>query len=176
MAAKKKRTVSGNALDVTMTLPSDAELKKMFDAVPQLRKHDVMAASVRAATQIISKKAKELAPRSTPEDRKKRSKTQRKSADWEGTPLHTTIGHVVRKYDKAAFGVAGPRFPHGNKAYFNQPRSGSRRHVLWGRDVGRVMTVVRNWMMDAFEMTQSQQLSAMKKVLKQKLDEMWLHV
>jgi hypothetical protein len=30
--------------------------------------------------------------------------------------------------------------------------------------------------MEAYETTKSQQLSAMKKVLKQKLDEMWLHV
>ena len=165
-----------NALDLKMELPSDADLKRMFDAVPQLRKHDVMTGAVREASKIIAQRARQYAPRSTPEDRAKRSDSQKRSADWESTPLRTTIGHVVRQYDTGAVGVTGPRHPHGNKAYFNQPRNRQRKHVLWGRDVGRVFTAARNWIVMAFEDTKPQQLEKMKSVLKQKLNDMWLNV
>lgn len=164
-----------NALDIDMTLPSDAELKRMFDAVPQLRRHDVMGAAVREASKVVAKKARQLAPRSTPEDRAKRSKSQRQSADWESTPMRTTVTHVVRKYERSALGVIGPKHPHGNKAYFNQPRSGRRRHVLWGRDVGRTYIAATNWLVQAFEETKPEQLSKMKSILTKKLNDMWLH-
>lgn len=164
-----------NALDIRMELPSDADMKRMFDAVPKFAKHDTLAEAVAGAAMVVRAEARRRAPRSRPEDRRKRSKSQRASANWEGVPLNATVDFAIRQYKNAAFGVVGPKHPHGNKAYFNQPRSRSRKHILWGRNVGRIYTATRNWIVEAFDTTKSQQLDKMKAVLKKKLDEMWLH-
>jgi hypothetical protein len=143
----------------------------MFDAVPQLKRHAVMKASTTAAAKVIVDRAKQLAPRGTKADADKRSKKQRSEANW-NVKLRTTIAQVTRTYDKASFSVVGPKSPHGNKAYMNQPRKRSRPHKLWGKDVGRTYKAARSWIISAFDETQNQQLSAMKAALTKKVDEM----
>lgn len=161
-----------NGLDIKMSLPTDAELAAMFDAVPMLKRHDVMGATTTAGAKVIVQRAKQLAPRGNDEDRKKRSATQKAAANW-NIRLHTTIAQVTRKGNTRAFSIVGPRHPIGNKAYLNSPKNGSRRHVLWGRDGGRVKTAIRNWIVQAFDETRSQQLSAMKAALAKKVSEMF---
>lgn len=159
-----------NALTVAMKLPTDDELKKMFDAVPQLQRFKVTSKAVKAASKVVETRASQLAPRSKPADQKKRSKKQKAEANWTGVPLHTTIKHVVRDYENSSSGFIGPAWPHGNKAYFNQPRNRSRKHILWGQDVGRIYVATRNWIVQAFDETQSAQLAAMKASLKDSID------
>lgn len=162
-----------NGIKVNLNLPSDADMKRMFDAVPQLRKHDVMRAATKAGGKVIEKRARELTPRGKQSDRDKRSAKQKAAADW-NTPLWKTIKMVSKLYERAAVAVIGPAWPTGNKAYFFTSTNG-RRVFYWGRNMGRVATQVRNWIVQAADETKGEQLSAMKQVIKQKMDEMWLH-
>lgn len=160
-----------NALDIRANLPSDRELMDMFGSAPKLGQYQVLTSATRAAAKIITARAKQLAPRSTEADRRKRSKKQKASANW-NVRLHTQVGMVVRNYDRSSHAVVGPKHPHGNKAYFNAPRAGSRRHVLWGRDTGRTKQAIRNWVVRAFDETRPQQLSAMKTEIGKKINDM----
>jgi hypothetical protein len=83
---------------------------------------------------------------------------------------------VTRKGQTRAFSIIGPKHPEGNKVWFNFPKSGSRRHVLWGNDTGRVYKAKSNFIKRAFDETRSQQLAAMKQALTMKTKEMvaWL--
>lgn len=167
-------------LDIKIDLPSDAELKRMFDAVPILERYKVSDKVVRAAAKPVVKRARQLAPRSTPEARAKRSKKQRESAEWD-YPLWKTIAVVVRKYQQArGTAIVGPRWPTGNKAYFNTSPKG-RRRVLWGRNVSvfigsklsPIAPQIRNWIVQAYDETRTEQLAIMKTKLKELMDEIW---
>lgn len=157
----------------TRGLPTDAEIERMFAAVPQLQRHGVADKATRAGAKPIVKRARQLAPRSSQTGTdKKRSKSQRQSADW-GIPLWKTIKQVVRKYSNGgATAVVGPEWPEGNKAYFNTSPKG-RRKFLWGRDTGEIAPQVRNWIVQAFDETRTEQLAAMKRKLKTLMDEVW---
>jgi hypothetical protein len=52
-----------NGIDMRLNLPSDADLKRMFDAVPILQRHKVADQTVRAGARPIVTKARQLAPR-----------------------------------------------------------------------------------------------------------------
>ena len=170
-----------NGIDMRLNLPSDADLKRMFDAVPILQRHKVADQTVRAGARPIVTKARQLAPRG---DRtgtsKKRSKTQKKKFGIydenkdqnRHIPLWKTISMVVRKYAVNASAIVGPKWPEGNKAYFNTG-PGGRRQVLWGKVTGVTVPQIRNWIVQAFDETKPQQLSAMKKKLKQLMDGIW---
>lgn len=161
-----------NRLDFKTELPTSLEISGMFDAIPLFKKNAVLSKTTRAAARIILRRAKELTPRGKPENRRKRSKKQRASANWD-VQLHTTIDMVTRRTDRSAFAIVGPRHPEGNKAWFNSPKSGSRKHVLWGHDTGRTFRSVRNWIAQGFDETKTEQMAAMRKVLRKELDEHW---
>lgn len=158
-------------LSVDVKLPTDAELERIFNAVPILERYKVGDKVTRAGAAVVVRRARQLAPRSTPEDRAKRSASQRKAADWD-TPLWKTIAFVVRGYRRGATAVIGPRWPVGNKAYFNTSPSG-RRQVLWGVRTGRTIAQIRNWIVQAFDETRSEQLAAMKTKLTQLMNDIW---
>jgi hypothetical protein len=165
--------MSRNALDLRLSLPSDRDLAKMFDAVPKLQRHGVAKKATTAAAKVIVAKARAIAPRGTEKDRKKRSNSQKASANW-NIRLHTTIAYVTRVAARLAYSVVGPRHPDGNKAYLNSPKSGSRQHVLWGRRKGRVRRATRNWIVQAFDETQNQQLAEMKASLMKSTHDMMM--
>lgn len=164
----------------TSKLPSDAELKAMFDAVPILERHQVADKTVRAGSTPIVRRARQLAPRG---DRTgtsaKRAAKQAAEADW-STPLWKTVGRVIRKYSANAFAVVGPRHPQGRKAYFNTSPKG-RRRKLWGKNpsvfsganLSAIAPQIRNWIVQAFDETKPRQLAAMKAKLKTLMDEVW---
>lgn len=174
--AKRTKGRPGNAIDLDVRLPSDRQLKEMFDAVPMLRRHDVMNAATRAAADVVVKAARKEAPRSKPEDMRRQSRNTRARFQTGRTPLWKTVKRVVRRGNTSSLAVIGPEYPDGNIAYFNQPRAGQRRHVFWGNDKGRMYIVRRNWLAIAFDLSKPTQLNKMKQVIRQKLDEMWLHV
>lgn len=154
-----------------MDFPSDAELNRMFDAVPKLEKFGVLDKAIRPAADIVAKRARELAPRSTQASRDKRSKAQQADADW-NYPLWKTIKRIVRKYQNR-YGVAviGPEWPKGNKAYFNTSPKG-RKQVLWGKRTGRIVPQIRDWIVQAFDETRPQQLASIKAELTKLTDQM----
>lgn len=180
-----------NKLDIKLKLPTDAELERMFHMVPKLEKFKVTDQVVNAGTAVVVKRARALAPRSKPEDRKKRSKSQRDGLtkggdriDWD-YPLWKTIKRVIRKYNsRYGVGIVGPEWPKGNKAYFNTSPKGNKGH-LWGyagkayprRDgkthvaaSPRARAQIRNWIVQAFDETRPAQLSAMKAKLTELMD------
>ena len=160
-----------NKLDIRHNLPTDNELGRIFNAVPILERHKVADKVLTAGAQPIVKRARQLAPRSSQEDRDKRSAKQRASGDWD-YPLWKTIKRVIRKYRTGGYAVIGPEWPKGNKAYFNTSPSG-RRQVLWGRPTGRTVAAVRNWIAQAFDETRGAQLTQMKAKLKSLMQDIW---
>lgn len=163
-----------NSLDIKMQLPTDAELNKMFNAVPALERHQVMDKVLTAGSRPVVRRARQLAPRSSPEDRAKRSssqQTQQSGIDW-NYPLWKTIGRVVRKYSHRGVAVIGPKSPRGNKVFFNVSPKG-RRQVLWGNRTGRVLPAIRNFIAQAFDETKTEQLQVMKTKLKEVMADVW---
>jgi hypothetical protein len=178
-----------NFTDFQMEFPTDEELNKMFDAIPKLERYKVLDQTVTAGAQPVIQRARELAPRSKASDRNKRSKKQRDNADW-NYPLWKTIAKVIRKYqNRYGLAVIGPRWPNGNKAYFNTSPKGNAGN-RWGKPGqeytrtirGKTSTYkampakpraqVRNWIVQAFDETKPQQLSAMKAKLTELTDKM----
>lgn len=159
-----------NGIDIKMDLPSDAELRRMFDMVPKLEAFKVLDKAVDAASKPVVKRARELAPRGTEVDRSKRSKGQRSKADW-NYPLWKTIKRVIRKYqNRYGMAVVGPEWPKGNKAYFFTSPKG-RRIWYWGKNSGKTKVATRNWIVQAFDETRTAQLDAMKASVAKSMDE-----
>lgn len=165
-----------------MDFPTDAELNRMFDAIPKLEKFGVLDKAIRPAAKIVAKRAGQLAPPEKPRSEKeknKRSISQRSEANW-NIPLRSTIGLVVRKYqNRYGMAVIGPKWPQGNKAYFNTSPKGNKGH-LWGyagqsypRRDGKVHIAaaakpraqIRDWIVQAFDETRPQQLASIKEEL-----------
>lgn len=163
----------------TMNLPSDADLRKMFDAVPKLEKHQVADQVVRAGIRPITARARQLVPRSKASDRAKRSKKQRRENPGLDSPLWKTIKHVVRTGRNAAAvaisgaehtGVKGP----GQKIYLiAEHKQNGRKVFYWGADAFQVKLKIRNVMVQAAEETRPAQLAAMKAKLRERLDKVW---
>ena len=162
-----------------MDLPTDAELRQMFDAVPQLKRYSVGDKVVRAGGAVVVKRARQLAPRSSRTgSTQKWGKSMFVDGGTGGTarsrsekPLWKTIKQVVRKYSANAASIIGPEWPDGNKVYFFSSPKG-RREVLWGTRTGRTI-IVRNWIVQAFDETRSEQLRVMKTKLQQLMREIW---
>jgi hypothetical protein len=168
-----------NSLDLKFDLPTDAELDSMFNMVPQLEKYNVQDKVIRAGVAPVVAKARQLAPRSNEKSRNKRSRKQQAEADW-NYPLWKSIKYVIRKYQKHGIGVIGPEWPKGNKAYFNTSPKG-RKRILWGKlpdpespkPLSSIAPQIRNWIVEAFDTTKAQQLSAMKVKLEELLEQIF---
>lgn len=161
-----------NAVTLEARFPTDQELKNLFGSVNTLHQYRVFDKAMGAGAKVLDARASQLAPRSTEKDRKKRSKKQAAQADWTSVPLNTTIDYVIRQGDFGGLAVVGPAWPHGNKAYFNQPRSGSRKQVLWGKMTRLAPYIAqRNWMVQAFDESRDAILTAMKNSIRKHLDE-----
>ena len=165
-------------LDIKIRLPTDAELGRMFDAVPVLERHRVSDQVVRAGAKPITKRAQSLIPRSKKEDTDKRSKKQRAAADW-AKPLWRTVKLVVRKGAKAgAVAVTGPEYTGktgaGQKIYLiAEHKQKGRRMFFWGKDGGRTKITIRNVRVQAADEARGESLSEMKAKLTTLMDEVW---
>ena len=170
-------------VDVKIKFPSDAELKKMFDAVPMLERYAVGDKVVSAGCRPITNRARQLMPRSKEADKKKWNKERKAGTGrWAGldkTPLWKTVKMVVRKGSKAsAIAVTGPEFTGaggaGQKIYLvAEHKQRGRRMIFWGRDGGRTKLKIRNVMVQAAEEVRSQTLAAMKAKLTTLMDQIW---
>lgn len=166
-------------------LPSDAEIATMFGTVGTFDKYKVGDKVVTAGSTPILKRAKELAPRDTKGNGKKRSENQKNAVGKNGQkinwdkPLNTTMKRKVAKTQTGAYAIIGPSWPDGNKAYFNTGPSGNKGHH-WGyhgqkyiTKKGRTHTAgpakariqIRNWIVQAADETRPAQLDAMKNKL-----------
>ena len=166
-------------MKIVTKLPTDAEVAAMFDAVPKLQRYAVAESVVRAGVKPITTRARQLIPRSEPEDRAKRSSNQRKTNPGLDDPLWKTVKHVVRSgRNAAAVAVSGPEFESnrnvGQKIYLiAEHKQKGRRVFYWGKDAGITRVKIRNVMVQAAEETKQQQLTAIKAMLKKKMDQVW---
>lgn len=169
-------------VDVKIKFPTDAELAKMFDAVPKLNRYEVGDKVVTAGARPITNRARQLMPRSKASDRDKWSKARKSVLSrWSGlnSPLWKTVKMVVRKGKNAsAIAVTGPEFTGtggaGQKIYLvAQHKQRGRRMIFWGRDGGRTKLKVRNVMIQAADEVRAQSLSAMKAKITTLMDQMW---
>ena len=159
-----------NGIDLKLELPSDDDLKRMWDMVPKLERYQVLDKATREVGKVVVDRAQQLAPRSSKTGtNNKRGKNQAKEANW-NYPLWKSIRMVVRKYSRVTIVVIGPKHPEGNKAYFNTSPDG-RRQVLWGLRTGKRIPQIRNWIVQAFDETKAQQMSAMKASLQTSIDQ-----
>lgn len=157
------------------SLPTDRELDRMFKATEQLDRYKVGDKAVRAGAKPLLQEARRL----TPDGRKtgnsqRRLKAQASEYNWD-KPLKSTIRMVIRKYGTGAFAVVGPKWREGNKAYFNTSPRGRRRKI-YGKDpvtLSRIAPQIRNWIVQAYDVTRSKQLAAMKESLRKSLGEAW---
>jgi hypothetical protein len=168
-----------NSLDVTFDLPLDGELATMFNVADKFYQKQAASKIIAAGVAPVVARARNLAPRSTQEARSKRSRKQQSEADW-NYPLWKTINYVIRDYKKHSAGVIGPEWPKGNKAYFNtSPKGRSRK--LWGRDpnllgdnpLSLIAPQIRNWIVQAFDETKTQQRDIVKAKLIEMMDEIF---
>lgn len=159
-----------NKLEFKHDLPSDAELAAMFDMVPKLERYQVGDKVTRAAGKIVLERVKQLTPRSSQTGTaKKRSGAQSKGADW-APPLWKGMSMAVRKYATSTWAWVGPRWRDGQKIYFiAEWKKQTRRAFYWGRP-GPVVRKMRNFIVQAFDETKTQQLSAMKSTLTSEID------
>lgn len=146
-------------------LPTDSEIATMFGTVGTFDRFKVGDKVVTAGTNPIVKRAKELAPQDTSGHGKKRSKSQQAKARWD-IPLWKTVAKKISKGNVKTIGVVGPKWPDGNKAYFNTGPNG-RRVFYWGKDAGKVKVQIRNWIVQAADETRGEQLDAMKSKLQE---------
>ena len=124
--------------------------------------------AVKAACNLIAKRARQLAPDSRKTGTKEFQSAKTK-AKWP-VRLKTTIRTKVIKYPNGAWGIVGPKSPEGNAAHFMQEKP--RRHVLWGKATAiKKYRIERNWITQAFDETKSEQLSAVEASLKRDIDE-----
>lgn len=144
-------------------LPSDAEIVNLFGTVNTFERFKVGDKVVNAGTNPILKRAKELAPRDITGNGKKRSKKQQAKANW-NIPLWKTIKKKISKGNVKTVGIVGPKWPEGNKAYFDTSPNG-RRVFYWGKDAGKTKVQIRNWIVQAADETRPAQLDAMKNKL-----------
>jgi len=170
-------------IDMKIKLPTDAELKKMFDAVPILERYQVSDKVVRAGSAPITRRARQLMPRSKASDREKWNKERKQGkgrpAGLDKTALWKTVKLVVRPGRQAsALAVTGPEFTGkdgaGQKIYLvAEHKQRGRRMIFWGRDGGRTKLKIRNVMVQAADETRGESLANMKAKLKTLMDTLW---
>lgn len=156
------------------TLPSDAELNRLFADTPTLHKYGVMDKAMRAGGKVVQARARELMPTSDPEDRAKRWKDGKRDENRDGEKsLKMSITQRVDKHNWGASAIIGPKYPEGQKIYLMMEHKQDTRKVnAWGR--GEVKTILkeRNKLTQAYEEKKQAALTAAKKEALKQLKEL----
>lgn len=115
---------------------------------------------------VVARRARQLAP-----DSRKTGSRDRQSAKSKGiwkNRLRSNIKTKNIKYPTASISIVGPT-RDVNQAHFMQEKP--RRHVLWGKSTMiKMYRIARDWIVQAFDETKSQQQSAMMASLQSDLD------
>jgi hypothetical protein len=158
-----------DSFKVTVDIRGEENILALLERLPKLVASEggPLDRAVKAASNLIAKRARQLAP----DGRKSgtRDKQSRKTKSKWPARLRSTIRSKIIKYPNGAWGVVGPKNPEGNAAHFMQEKP--RRHVLWGKaTLIKKFRIERNWITKAFDETKSEQLTAMETSLKQDID------
>lgn len=158
------------SVKVQITTTGQRELEAFLERLPVLVRSQggPQDTAIRAANQIVLKRARQLAPVSKKTGTEK--KQSRKSREQWSQEVRRQLASKVKRYDLVTVGLVGAKHPYGNAAHFMQEKP--RRHVLWGKASAiRGYRVMRNWIVQAFEETRSQQLAAIEVALRKKFSE-----
>lgn len=157
-----------NAMDITIN--GDREVIALLERLPKL----VVSAggpadrAMTAATTVLQRRAISIAPDSQQTgSRKKQSKKSKKI--WRHK-LNQKIRKKILRRPDSVYGIVGPKSPEGNMAHFVNGKP--RRLVLWGKATRVAMyRYERNWMLQAFDESRGEQLSAMRESLRREIDQ-----
>lgn len=157
------------ASHITIDVRGEDSVLALLEQLPKLvvSEGGTLDRAARKAANIVARRQRQLAPdsRKTGSRDKQSKKTK---AKW-NVKLNTTIRTKIIKYPNGVWAVVGPKSPEGNAAHFQQEKP--RRNVLWGKATQiKQIRLERNWNVQAFEETKSEQLSAMEASLKQDID------
>jgi len=169
-------------------LSNDKELRQMIDHLPKELHRRVCTAAVKAAAEIVEKEAsKEIASvgrRIIPYTGKLGNSRKTGTRDlWGqkprkriGTPAGNDMSKAVTrkmlKYKRKApsTAIVGTDYYQYNFGHIHEPRvgEGPARHVMWGRDSGR-MHMQRPWLAPAAKSTIPLQRQAMITIIKARM-------
>jgi hypothetical protein len=117
-----------------------ARINQVLNQIPQQMQFSAHDKALPAAGRVVAQRAKELAPRSSQNERGGRNKMSAKAkAIWSAEPLADMIEVKAVKARKQfdPFVLVGPKFPEGNKANFVHPmKANNKEQVNWGKRVG----------------------------------------
>ena len=136
----RNRSLRGNKGFLSVEIKDDfARINKILSVLDQQMQFAAYDKALPAAGEVVAKRAKENAPRSSENVKGGREKMSAKAkAEWSPEPLADMI-IVKRRKGKSArnnpYVLVGPNFPEGNKANFVSPMVENVRAVkLWGHD------------------------------------------
>lgn len=122
--------------------------------------------AVSKAGTVVKRRAVQLAPDSR--DTGSREKQSAKSRKIWTRKLRTTITKKTVRFANIAIAIVGPKNPEGNAAHFKQEKP--RKAKMWGRDLGYTLRITRDWIVQAFDETKSEQNAAMQASLREDID------
>ena len=128
--------------------------------IPELLRLKPAERCLIAMAKPVVERAKALAPSSrVTGTRNKWSAKLKNDAKWQiDSGKH--MGSKTVRHNKGARVYIGAKWPNGNKQQFDAKADG-RRHILWGRDTGRLRPRPRpHFLQKAYDETKSQQLKA----------------
>jgi hypothetical protein len=149
---------------ITLKIEGEKEVLDLLARLPAL----VVSAggpidrAVTKASQIVAKRARQLAPdsRKNPNGNPRDKQSKKSRGIW-GSKLNRKIKYKLIRYSSGAWSVVGAQSPDGNMAHFSQEKP--RRMVLWGKaTLIRQFRIERNWITKAFDETKAEQLAAIK--------------
>ena len=184
----QKRGRKGKHGVVVNILSNDKEIRKMIDHLPKELHRRVMSAAVKAAAEIVETEASVqiaiVGRRNIPYTGKLGNSRKTGTRDlWGkkprkriGTPAGNDMSKAVTrktlKYKKRApsTAIVGTDYYQYNFGHIHEPRvgEGPARHVMWGRDSGK-MHMQRPWLAPAAKSTIMIQRQAMIRIIKARM-------
>ncbi len=157
------------ASHVTIDIRGEESVLALLEQLPKLvvSEGGALDRAAQKAANIVARRQRQLAPDSKKTGSRDKQSKKTKAA-W-NVKLKTTIRTKIIRYPNGVWAVVGPKSPEGNTAHFQQEKP--RRNVLWGKVTQiKQIRLERNWNVQAFDETKSEQLSAMEASLKQDID------
>lgn len=143
------------------------ELMKALDRIDDQLGVKLRRQCVKAAAEIVARRAKELCPASA-QTGTRRQWSKGLAAERAGVkPLRETIGIAIRDYDQRTLAVVGPEYPAGALGHLVEF---GHQEVLYGRRTGRRVPP-HAFLRRAFDETREAQEAAMDAVVKQAIRE-----
>jgi HK97 gp10 family phage protein len=150
----------------TVTITESADMTAMLEQMSVLVQRTAAKKAVRAAGQVVARRARQLCRRSEQTGTRKHW-SRRTAAQRAGVKaLADTIGVVVREYEHAFVAVVGPQLPGGELGHLVEY---GHAEVLWGRATGR-RVAPRPFLRPAADETQAEQHAAMVSSLRASLE------